>query len=69
MIFIQSKRFILSFLISLLFISFSAFGQERILSYDSYIDVEKDGSMIVTAKKFVVVFIEIFLLIISMVLV
>ena len=48
MIFIQSKRFVLSFLISLLFISLSAFGQERILSYDSYIDVEKDGSMIVT---------------------
>jgi len=48
MILIRSKRFILSFIIPLFFISLSVFGQERILSYDSYIDVEKDGSMIVT---------------------
>ncbi len=48
MILIRSKRFILAFIIPLFFASLSAFGQERILSYDSYIDIEKDGSMIVT---------------------
>ena len=48
MILIYSKRFILASIIFLFFISLSVFGQERILSYDSYIDIEKDGSMIVT---------------------
>ena len=48
MILSRSKGFIYIFVFALFLVSLSAFGQERILSYDSYIDVAKDGSMIVT---------------------
>ena len=48
MILSRSKCFVLAFVFPLFFVSLSVFGQERILSYDSFIDVEKDGSMIVT---------------------
>ena len=48
MIVSRSHVYIFVFVFSLIFVSFSAFGQERILSYDSFIEVKKDGSMIVT---------------------
>lgn len=48
MIVSRSNIFIFAFVFSLIFVSFSAFGEERILSYDSFISVKKDGSMIVT---------------------
>lgn len=44
----RSNVYIFAFLFSLIFVSFSVLGQERILSYDSFIDINKDGSMIVT---------------------
>jgi len=48
MIVFRSNIYLFALIFSLVFVSFSAFGQERILSYDSSIDVKKDGSMIVT---------------------
>lgn len=48
MIVSRSNVYIFAFVFSLIFVSFSAFGQERILSFDSFIDVKKDGSIIVT---------------------
>lgn len=48
MIVSRSNIFIFAFVFLLIFVSFSAFGEERILSYDSFISVKKDGSMIVT---------------------
>ena len=45
---ILSGRHFFAFIFPLFFVSLSVFAQERILSYDSFIDVNQDGSMIVT---------------------
>ena len=48
MIISSSKHLILAFNLALFFTSLPVFSQEKIISYDSHIEINQDGSMIVT---------------------